>query len=72
MQRLHKRSAEDLFSHDVMSWMDLLHQLDSRTRGPCIGYLGHPFEEEALWASVQLLDKVDNSPRFGTAMGYSG
>jgi hypothetical protein len=37
MQRLHKRSAEDLLCHDVMSWMDLLHQLDSRTRGPASG-----------------------------------
>jgi hypothetical protein len=38
MQRPHKRSAEDLFSHNAMSWMDLVHQLDSRTRGPASGY----------------------------------
>jgi hypothetical protein len=38
MQRLHKRSAEDLFSYDAMSWMDLVHQLDSRIRGPASGY----------------------------------
>ena len=37
MQRLHKRSSADLLCHDVMSWMDLLHQLDARTRGPASG-----------------------------------
>ena len=38
MQKLHERSAKDLFSHDAISWMDLVHQLDSRTRGPASGY----------------------------------
>ncbi len=30
--RLHERAATDLVSHDVMSWIDLVHQLDARTR----------------------------------------
>ena len=37
MHRLHERSAKDLFSHDATSWMDLVHQLDARTRGPASG-----------------------------------
>jgi hypothetical protein len=34
MQRLQERSLEDLLRHDATSWMDLVHQLDDRTRGP--------------------------------------
>ena len=37
MQRLQERSAQDLFSHDATSWMDLVHQLDARTCGPASG-----------------------------------
>src|SRR5215469_12780397 len=38
MQRLLERSAKDPFSHEATSWMDLVHQLDVRTRGPATGY----------------------------------
>jgi hypothetical protein len=37
MQRRQERSAQDLFSHDATSWMDLVHQLDARTCGPASG-----------------------------------
>jgi len=37
MQRLHERSAKDLFRQDAMSWMDLVHRLDSRTSGTSSG-----------------------------------
>jgi hypothetical protein len=37
MQWLHEGPPKDLFSHDTMSWMDLDHQLDARTRGPVSG-----------------------------------
>jgi len=37
MQRLHERSAIDLFRHDAMSWIDLVHQLDTRTYGLASG-----------------------------------
>ena len=37
MQRLQERSSADLFIHDTTSWMDLFHQLSSRTRGPASG-----------------------------------
>jgi len=37
MQRLHERSAIDLYRHDAMSWIDLVHQLDTRTYGLALG-----------------------------------
>jgi hypothetical protein len=37
MQRLHERPAKGLFRHDATSWMDLVHQLDTRIRGPASG-----------------------------------
>jgi hypothetical protein len=37
MHRLQERPAKDLFRHDAPSWMDLVHQLDTRTRGPASG-----------------------------------
>ncbi len=37
MQRLHERSAQDLSRHDATSWMNLVHQLDARTRCPASG-----------------------------------
>jgi len=37
MHRLQERSATDLFRHDATSWMDLVHQLDARTRSPVSG-----------------------------------
>jgi hypothetical protein len=37
MQRLQERSAKDLFRQDATSWMDLVHQLSSRTRGTFSG-----------------------------------
>jgi hypothetical protein len=36
-QRLHERAAKDLFIHDTMSWMDLVHQLDARARTTASG-----------------------------------
>ena len=33
-QRLLERSAKDPFRHDAPSWMNLVLQLDARTRGP--------------------------------------
>src|SRR5207245_1178493 len=37
----HAQAAEevfaDLFRHDATSWMDLVHQLDARTRDPASG-----------------------------------
>ena len=38
MQKLQERSAKDLFRQYAPSWMDLVHQLDSRTHGPASGY----------------------------------
>ena len=32
MHRLQERSTKDFFSHDALSWIDLVHQLDFRTR----------------------------------------
>jgi hypothetical protein len=37
MQRLLERSAKDLFSHDAMNWMHLVHRLSSRTSGTASG-----------------------------------
>src|SRR5215472_14059863 len=37
MQRLHGRAAKDLLRHDATRWMDLVPQLDARTRGPASG-----------------------------------
>jgi hypothetical protein len=37
MHRLQERSAKDPFSHDTMSWMELVHQLDARSGGPASG-----------------------------------
>jgi hypothetical protein len=37
MRRLQERSAKDLFRHDTPSWMDLVHQLNVRTRGSASG-----------------------------------
>jgi hypothetical protein len=37
MHRLQERSAQDLFSHDATSWMDLVQQLDALTCGPASG-----------------------------------
>ena len=40
-QKRHAKAAgevcKDLFSHDAMSWTDLVHQLDSRTSCPASG-----------------------------------
>ena len=38
MHRLQERSLADIFRHDAPSWMDLVHQLDARPRGPASGY----------------------------------
>ena len=32
MHRLQERAAKDLLRHDAPSWMDLVRQLDARTR----------------------------------------
>jgi hypothetical protein len=37
MQRLQESSLKDLLRHDATSWMDLVYQLDDRTRGPASG-----------------------------------
>ena len=37
MQRLHERPVTDFFRHDATSWMELVHRLDARTRGPPSG-----------------------------------
>jgi hypothetical protein len=37
IQQLYERPAKDLFRHDATIWMDLVHQLDARTRGPASG-----------------------------------
>lgn len=38
MHRLYEWPTKDLFSKEAISWMDLVHQLDTRTRGPASGY----------------------------------
>jgi hypothetical protein len=37
MRRPHQRAAKGLLRHDATNWMDLIHQLDARTRGPASG-----------------------------------
>ena len=37
MHGLHERAAKDHLRHDATSWMDLVHQLNARTRGPVSG-----------------------------------
>src|SRR5947209_4272065 len=37
MLRLHERAAKGLFRHDIPSWMELVHQLAARPRGPASG-----------------------------------
>jgi hypothetical protein len=37
IQRLEERSIKDRFRHDAPCWMDLVHQLDARIRGPASG-----------------------------------
>ena len=37
MQRLQERPLADLFRYNTTSWMDLVHQMSSRTRGPASG-----------------------------------
>ena len=34
MRRPHERAAKGLLRHDATNWMDLIHQLDARIRGP--------------------------------------
>ncbi len=37
MLKLHERAAKDLLRHDAPNWMDLVHQLDARTRETVLG-----------------------------------
>ena len=37
IRRPHERAAKGLLRHDATNWMDLIHQLDARTRGPASG-----------------------------------
>jgi hypothetical protein len=37
MRRPHERAAKGRLRHDATNWIDLIHQLDARTRGPASG-----------------------------------